>query len=56
MLSTKDISALKSRIFEPNDPNVETFKNNRYDLKIKSEEKVKNWPNTLEAIRIQKEQ
>lgn len=52
-LSRAELEQIKASIL----PSVEnkSFLDRKAELKKKSEEKLKNWPNTLEAIRLKKE-
>ena len=52
-LSRAELAQIKASIL----PSVEnkSFLDRKAELKKKSEDKLKNWPNTLEAIRLKKE-
>lgn len=53
ILSNKEVERIRASILPPVEDRQAYDK--KKELKKKSEDKLKNWPNTLEALRIKKE-
>ena len=55
VLSQRELARIRKSIEPPSTDKDTSRSQKRAELKKKSDDRVKNWPNTLEALRLKKE-